>query len=1017
MQSKCLFSTLALSLFLSSANALTSFDLHNINEVHAQGFTGEGVYVGVIDGGFTEHPLLKANLANVRNNSGWKDYPRHGTAVAGIIAATQSNGESYGIATNAKILGEGSIGMRGGANMFDGFNVKIINNSHTGNFGYLRTFAQGDILVVYASGNGKALSPQAVAQHGIGSASNLGAWLTVGKLNRGQITKNTDGTLVLTTASFENQLCVGASSYCLMAAGSAIQSLNANSGFTTMSGTSVSAPVVSGVAALVAEKYPFLGGKQLADVILSTANNDYTFPKLLIWGNDIIYVDNEKPTSVTDVRTDITAVYGTNIGKNAKINTDLSNVKTYTREEIFGQGIVDAQKAMKGLAEIDINRLSATDVEGGTAFYQLNTKGYNALFENDIDEKKYNTALHQNPNATLQATTGAGFKKQGAGTLTLTGNLNYTGDTIVEGGEIKLAGNATTKTIQGGFQVKNGAILSVATPTHIAKNLNNSGTTHFNAQTQIGQMPVVTISARNIQLLAAGDSGNFTNSGVANINAPITMTQDFDNSGTANFNATLSANNLNNQGTINLANDSSNAEQITLTGQYTQTASAVLNAGYLNIDGSTASNNALKAATYSIAPNSTIIYTPQSAATITRTTPLLLNGLENNLASANVVLQQNGGHALTYTLSAAKNALTVAAVPNVYADYADANESMAKVLRPMSNAAPSADYDAFFKTLNALDFAQYRKTLIDLDDVSHLQHNELLLNIQHQDILEKVVNLQTAAEGVFLRPRFAYLKTAALKTNRVGFEFYANKNTIAGTTSAFFNYDNLTGGDISAQLVSFGAALRNEHSPIGIFGGVRFGFSNNTVKKTQHLKYKATTASIFAGVDKDFVFENSHVIPTFYLDYHHFRQDSFHHAGVSYRGAAFYNNGYSGNKLFARNIHAKNSNFVSANVGVTFKQILAGNWNFNANAFYERRLTPNKLKAHAAFDDFAGEFEQTLKLSQNFFRVGLDLNYETPINANGIGYFASVGVDFEASAGGKDKYRAYGGNIKGGIRF
>ena len=69
------------------------------------------------------------------------------------------------------------------------------------------------------------------------------------------------------------------------------------------------------------------------------------------------------------------------------------------------------------------------------------------------------------------------------------------------------------------------------------------------------------------------------------------------------------------------------------------------------------------------------------------------------------------------------------------------------------------------------------------------------------------------------------------------------------------------------------------------------------------------------------------------------------------------------------------------------------------------------------FTDFAGEFEQTLKISQNFFRVGLDLNYETPINANGIGYFASVGVDFEASAGGKDKYRAYGGNIKGGIRF
>ena len=125
---------------------------------------------------------------------------------------------------------------------------------------------------------------------------------------------------------------------------------------------------------------------------------------------------------------------------------------------------------------------------------------------------------------------------------------------------------------------------------------------------------------------------------------------------------------------------------------------------------------------------------------------------------------------------------------------------------------------------------------------------------------------------------------------------------------------------------------------------------------------------------------------------------------------------YSGANLFARDIQAQNTNFASANIGFTFQQALANTWNLNLHAFYERRLG-NKFKSLAAFNDYPGSFEQAFNTSQNFLRIGVDLNYESPINARGIGYFASVGVDYEMSLGGSEKYKAYGGDIKGGIRF
>ena len=1029
MPRRCLFSTLALSLFLGNANALTSFDLHNINTAHQQGFTGDGVKIGVIDAQFhPEHFLLNGQFLEppIDNTHTNQDHANH---VAGIAAANKTNGKSYGIATHSKILAFGNLGQTTKWNDFQKilkYNVKVVNNSHTAPLITLRDFAQNnDVLIIYASGNSSTLTPQLSARQGTGSDNNLGAWLTVGNIDSAHVTRingklSVDEYAVGGSGFADTQLCYKASAYCVMAAGTGIQSAG-QAGIIESSGSSMAAPVVTGIAALVAQKYPFLGGKQLADVILSTANKDFTTPeviyKQIIGVNktsyEVVYIDKKAPTDKQQVLDDLKKVYGHTAG--LTVNSEFS-ISSLTKEDVYGQGIVDAEKALKGLALLDVNRLSAKDVSDNTAFYTINTNGHSALFENDLNERQWDdkyhidniTAAKQTLKAALEHKN-AGLKKTGLGTLSLSGDLNYKGDTNIEGGTLALVRptntvqsrsallrNAAALSLQGNVNVGSAGTLDISREANLQQNLNNSGTTNINAETNI--------------------ANNFENKGRANVNAKLTA-QNLTNSGTTNIDAeTNVAQNVNNKGTLNLGITAPHT--LNVSGKYTQEQNATLQLGFLVDD---SSNSKLKAQTYDVKGGS-LLYAPLSASVANRTITFDLQGLENHLGNfTNIALTANG-HAITYALLSGQNGITITARPNVYADFSGANPSLASVLRAMSSANISNDYTTFFSTLNAADFASYQSALVDLNDLSHLQYNNLLLGIQNQDILDKVINLQTEAEGVFLRPRYAHLK-AGLKAHRAGFEFYANKNTTLGGFSTFINYDNLSGSDVSSQLVSLGLALRNTTAlPIGIFGGARLGFANNTVKKTQSLKYKTQSASLFAGVDKDLELAGEvHFIPTFYVNYHYFHQENFHHAGISYRGTAFFNrlqnNGFNGNNLFARNIHAKNSNFASANLGVTFKQNLAQFWNLGIHGFYERRLLGDKFKSSAQFTDFGGDFEQSLKISQNFFRLGFNLNYELPMNANGIGYFASVGVDYETSSNGIDRYRAYGADFKGGIKF
>ena len=159
------------------------------------------------------------------------------------------------------------------------------------------------ILSVFASGNEGIISPgiMALAPY---YDEEIRSIIVVTALDSSQISKNSDGKFVMTAnndrdyvsgpTTYANGL-KGVYNFSLAAPGTLVKNVNAsyntrdiltgkldNDLYRVSSGTSMAAPMVTGAAALVAQKFPFMSGKQIADTLLSTANKDYIAPKVIV---------------------------------------------------------------------------------------------------------------------------------------------------------------------------------------------------------------------------------------------------------------------------------------------------------------------------------------------------------------------------------------------------------------------------------------------------------------------------------------------------------------------------------------------------------------------------------------------------------------------------------------------------------------------------------------------------------------------------------------------------------------
>lgn len=465
-------------------------DLINAAGAYAQGYTGKGVTVGVTDVGIVNfsHPEFSGKTGSgvVFDGLESSDVPltweelNHPTHVAGIAAADKNGFGMHGVAYDADIASSSIyyVGERieVSSSFYDNYltnlDIKIINNSWNDYNNYLSNVQNeedfneiieylqndgsvieiekaviNDKLLVFSAGNDGKLA--AGFENNLDVLTSDKAFndniITVTAAKANSFTKNDNGGFNVKSdaiAIFSN-LAMYNEDTTLSAPGWYINSANADfaaSGeyYYSEPGTSMAAPMVTGVGALVQQAFPYLSGKQIGDVLLSTANSNitngsgyfmtsqygkddkgeaYAYVNVYYMGSgvkndeeikdDVLKYYKNNPESGSWI-TYFDAIYDTfySVSGNKwwlehalnKENGAILEVNAYYNvplDVIFGQGIVDAGKAVNGLGAINVRRLDKSDisenytVQGRSekqALYTVDTQGYNSVWSNSIGE-------------------------------------------------------------------------------------------------------------------------------------------------------------------------------------------------------------------------------------------------------------------------------------------------------------------------------------------------------------------------------------------------------------------------------------------------------------------------------------------------------------------------------------------------------------------------------------------------------------------------------------------------------
>lgn len=451
--------------YMGSGKGNNPLDTINAAEAYAQGYTGKGVTLGIVDDYINlSHSefLNKDNLyviGEISEDIDWR-VNDHGSHVAGIMSASKDGYGMHGAAFNSNFASGTFWTNESIEKAYNYFNtredIKIINNSWGNKIAYIdelhnvneeyrgregllkyideeysditnilkKSMKSYNKLLIFANGNSGHVAPALIP---------LLSYMDKDAKN------NIIGVTALDTFSGKDKLGFLAvfselnkynEENSISAPGVMINSADAANSqeYIPMAGTSQAAPMVTGTGGLVQEAFPYMNGKQIGDVLLSTADKtvgealgftatiqeDKNNPPIL----NMIYF-TEKPDSKDKLKEDIEKYYDANevmlrigyLGFGEEGNKE-NFVETYMEgnlthiyenvpyEIVYGQGVLDAGKAVKGLGTLNARRLGKGDISSSNnrvksyltgkeqALYSINTMGFDSTWSNDITETR-----------------------------------------------------------------------------------------------------------------------------------------------------------------------------------------------------------------------------------------------------------------------------------------------------------------------------------------------------------------------------------------------------------------------------------------------------------------------------------------------------------------------------------------------------------------------------------------------------------------------------------------------------
>ncbi|MHD0316964.1 autotransporter domain-containing protein [Fusobacterium sp. THCT1E2] len=460
--------------YMGSGKGNNPLDTINAAEAYAQGYTGKGVTLGIVDDYVNlSHSEFRSKdnsyvIGEIPKDIDWLKND-HGTHVAGIMSASKDGKGMHGAAFNSN-LASGllswkiinsilAIEVKEPYNYFNSReDIKIINNSwgdiiyideihntegieYNGRTGFLKIVQEyEDIsnnmevlkssmkkynkLLIFSNGNSGHITP---------SLYPLLSYLDK------DVKNNIIGVTALDTYSGKDKLGFLAvfsdlnkynEENSISAPGTMIVSAEAANSqkYISKAGTSQAAPIVTGTGGLVQEAFPYMTGKQIGDVLLSTASKVVDESQKFVGTMqedenkepilNMVYF-GKKADSEEKLKGDIERYYDANeemlkmfyLSLEEKGNKE-NFVETYMEgnlisiyenvpyEIVYGQGVLNAGKAVKGLGILNARRLEKEDISSSNnrvksylagkeqALYSINTMGYDSTWSNDISETK-----------------------------------------------------------------------------------------------------------------------------------------------------------------------------------------------------------------------------------------------------------------------------------------------------------------------------------------------------------------------------------------------------------------------------------------------------------------------------------------------------------------------------------------------------------------------------------------------------------------------------------------------------